>query len=94
MFLSLIQSDLTEHLELGSTYPHRTLLAPHTLYCIVYNENLFKFELKFIESSYEFGNDEIKQIQTNYDNKQKAYLNKLVLTKAQLEEQDDIKYDE
>ena len=33
------------------------------IYCMGYNENLFKFNLKFIESSYELEDEEIKQIQ-------------------------------
>ena len=64
------------------------------IYCMGYNENLFKFDLKFIESSYDLEDEEIEQIKTNYNKRQKAYLNKPVLTKEQLEEQDDIKYNE
>ena len=64
------------------------------IYCMVYNENLFKFDLKFFESSYELEDEEIKKIQTNYDNRKQVYLNKPVLTKQQLEEQDDIRYNE
>jgi hypothetical protein len=64
------------------------------IYFMVYDENLFKFDLKFFESSYGLEDEEINKIQTNYNNKQKAYLNKPVLTKQQLEEQDDIRYNE
>jgi hypothetical protein len=64
------------------------------IYCMVYDENLFKFDLKFFESSYGLEDEEIKKIQTNYDNRKQVYLNKPVLTKQQLEEQDDIKYNE
>lgn len=64
------------------------------IYCMGYDENLFKFDLKFFESSYELEDEEIKKIQTNYDNRKQVYLNKPVLTKQQLEEQDDIKYNE
>ena len=64
------------------------------IYCMVYNENLFKFDLKFFESSYGLEDEEINKIQTNYDNRKQAYLNKPVLTKQQLEEQDDIRYNE
>jgi predicted transport protein len=47
----------------------------------------FSFKLQYIDSSWDFEDEEIKRIHENYSKQQKAYINKPILSKQQLEEE-------